>query len=98
MANGDCPIGSKNGAKIEVLEREMSEVKKGVHDVETCMQTIISDERLRNSGWARWEKVGLALLTTLGAPLVLLIVVWLLSNMGGPMVHEAAAAAEALTR
>ena len=98
MANGDCAIGAGHAAKISTLEREMAEVKKEVHSINTCLQQIVSDERLRNSGWARWEKIGLALIAGLGAPAVLMIIAWALSQMGGPMVHEAAAAAEAMTR
>ena len=98
MANGDCPVGARNGTRLDTLEKMMSEVRTEQKLTHDCLQTIIADERLRNSGWARWEKLLLALLTTVGAPVVLLIITWLLARSGAPVVQAAAAATDALTQ
>ena len=49
MANGDCPIGARNAARLDTLEREMGEVRVEQHEVRDCVQKLLTDAAVRTA-------------------------------------------------
>lgn len=43
MANGDCPIGARNAARLDNLERSVNEIKTDHHEVRDCVQKLLTD-------------------------------------------------------
>ena len=73
MANGDCPIGARNGEAIEELRRNMDRLEIAVAKVAECTQELKTDNTLRKAGLDTGAKVLIAMLGILG-PLLAIIV------------------------
>lgn len=63
-----------------------------------AFRVYVEEQKVRDAGWSKWEKLVLALLTTVGGPAVLLLLTWMLSHMGAPVSSTASQAIEALTK
>lgn len=74
----------------------LGKVAEGLADLRDTVVKHIQDDRVSKASWALWEKVVLALLTTLAAPVVTLVLAKLLASGGHPAVETAAQALEAL--
>lgn len=49
MANGDCPVGARNAARLDNLERSVNEIKTDHHEVRDCVQRLLTDAAVRTA-------------------------------------------------
>ena len=73
MANGDCPIGARNGEAIEELRRNMDKLEAAVVKVAECAQRLETNDKVRTAGLDTGAKVLIALLGIIG-PLLAIVV------------------------
>jgi hypothetical protein len=76
----------------------LKELSTKMSQMQEAFRVHGEEQKVRDAGWSKWEKLVLALLTTVGGPAVLLFLTWLLSRMGAPVADSAAQAIGALSK
>ncbi len=76
MSNGDCPVGSENKAKIEGLDKDVSEVLAWIRRLEDKVDKVL-DAAMKRPGWAV-----LTIITVLSSACVALLMA-LLNHLNG---------------
>lgn len=49
MANGDCPVGARNAARLDNLERTMGEIKAEQHETRDVVQQLLTEAAARTA-------------------------------------------------
>lgn len=60
MANGDCPIGARNAARLDTLEREMGEVRVEQHKHADCLNQLVTQAAVRTAELDSRSKLAVA--------------------------------------
>jgi len=82
-------------------QRQTTNIERVARDMAGIQEQLrkhCQEDKVRQASWSRWEKLGLGFLTTFVAPIVLLIIGYILAHAGVPVADGAAAAVETLSR
>jgi hypothetical protein len=60
MANGDCPIGARNAARLDNLEREMGEIRVDQHKQQDCLNQLVTQAAVRTAELDSRSKLAVA--------------------------------------